>query len=635
MKLSSQSFQSDSSALTLSYDVNLFDPHKHLLLVTLTVESQAENFLQKTLSFSLPAWIPGSYLVRDFSRHITQISAQDETRKQCEALKLDKIDKQTWQVETSGRASKVSVSMLVYAWDLSVRGAHFDQTHCFFNGTSLFLRLIGFEHCKHTVRIQTDVEALKGWTIATAMQRRGTQSQALSMVNKGASAYFESKNYDELIDHPFEIGRFQYARFKACGATHHVAITGRAAVDIDRLCVDLKKICEAQITFFEPITKKAPFKEYWFLVTAVGDGYGGLEHRGSTALICNRNDLPFLGLAAITEQTPHEGYKTFLGLCSHEYFHTWHVKRIKPSAFEPYNLNGETYTRLLWVFEGFTSYYDDLFLVRAGLIDRATYLKTLASTFSSVQKTPGRLRQSAAESSFDAWTKYYKQDENSVNAIVSYYTKGALIALALDLSIRKRSKNGKNKNRSLDDVMRLLWQEFKNGSLLDEHAFGSLLERATGIDLFLEIQHWAYGTQDIAWESILTDFGLELQWTGANKDAVWLGAKLSTPSPAGINVQNAVGHGPLAKAGVSAGDTLIAINELKADERSLAGLLARGRPGDLVSIVVFRRDELMRFQVQLEEPPKNDAVLATLKSGSRLQLAMFDRWLQPDNGNNP
>jgi predicted metalloprotease with PDZ domain len=633
MKVISHSPQSESSQVKLNYEVNLFDPKRHQLLVTLTIESLAKNFLPALLSLSLPAWIPGSYLVRDFSRHITQISAINETKKQSEPLKLEKIDKHTWHLDTSGRASKVSISMLVYAWDLSVRGAHFDQTHCFFNGTSVFLRLLGYEHCAHRVRISTSDVALGDWSIATAMQSTSKTVPLLTSIKRGANTYFESANYDEFIDHPFEIGTFQYARFKACGATHHITITGQSDADMKRLSADIKKICETQIAFFEPKTKKAPFKDYWFLVTAVGDGYGGLEHRASTALICNRNDLPFVGLPAITEQTPNDGYKSFLGLTSHEYFHTWNVKRIKPSAFEPYNLNSETYTRLLWIFEGFTSYYDDLFLVRTGLIDRATYLKTLASTFSTVQKTPGRLRQSAAESSFDAWTKYYKQDENSVNSIVSYYTKGALIALALDLSIRQRTKNGKNKGRSLDDVMQLLWQDYKNGLLLDENAFCSLVERATGIDLFLEIQQWAYDTHDIAWEPILADFGMELRWTSATKDAVWLGAKLSTPSPAGITVQNAQGHGPLAKAGISAGDTLIAINDLKADERCLAGLLARGRPGDLVSVMAFRRDELLRFQVQLEDPPKNDAALATLKSSSRLQVNMFDRWLHTGGSN--
>jgi predicted metalloprotease with PDZ domain len=600
----------------IQYTVHLFDAARHLLLITMKVEASENEFLPESLSLALPAWIPGSYMVRDFARNVTEITALDLSKRRPSPLKPQKTDKHSWLLSLEQKSKAVSVSMLVYAWDLSVRGAHFDQTHCFFNGTSVFLRLRGFEDTTHTVQLHTNLPELKGWRIATSMAHSSGLLKTPLELTDASKTHFLAANYDELIDHPFEIGSFQHTSFKAGGTSHHVAITGNAKVDLDRLCADLKAICEAQIQFFEPSSKKPPYRDYWFLVMAVGDGYGGLEHRASTALICSRNDLPFEGMPSLNKDLAgsagHDGYQTFLGLASHEFFHTWNVKRIRPKTFAPYDLDKEHYTRLLWIFEGFTSYYDDLFLVRTGLIDEKTYLKTLAKTLSGVQKTPGRLRQSVADSSFDAWTKYYKQDENSVNAIVSYYTKGSLVALALDLTIRARTAGKKGGAKSLDDVMQLMWQNYKLGKLVDENEFVALVEEATGVDVFLEVQTWAHGTEDIAWQPILSELGLELHWSSTSDDAVWLGAKLSSAGVAGLTVQNAVGHGPLAQAGISAGDTLVAINGVKASDSSLRALQQRAKPKDIVQVHAFRRDELMAFNVQLAEPPLHDAEIKAL-----------------------
>jgi predicted metalloprotease with PDZ domain len=607
----------------IHYDVNLFDAARHLLLISMKIEASTNAELPESLSLALPAWIPGSYMVRDFARNVTEITAQDLTKKRPTQLKLTKVDKHSWQLTLPSKTTTVSISMLVYAWDLSVRGAHFDLTHCFFNGTSVFLRLRGFEDIKHTVSLHTNLSALKSWRIATSMPNSKGLLRTPMQLSASSTTHFSAVDYNELIDHPFEIGNFHHASFKAGGALHHIAVTGKVDVDYDRLCADLKKICDAQIQFFEPSTKKPPYKDYWFLVMAVGDGYGGLEHRSSTALICARNDLPFDGMPSV-----NDGYQTFLGLASHEFFHTWNVKRIRPKTFSSYDLDKEHNTRLLWIFEGFTSYYDDLFLVRTGLIDEKTYLKTLAKTLSGVQKTPGRLRQSVADSSFDAWTKYYKQDENSINAIVSYYTKGSLVALALDLTIRARSNSKKAGHRSLDDVMRLMWNNYKLEKLVDENDFVELVEEATGVDLFLEVQKWAYSTEDIVWQPILAELGLELGWSSASDDAVWLGAKLATTGAAGLTVQNAVGHGPLANAGVSAGDTLIAFNNVKATEASLKGLQQRAKPKDIVEVHAFRRDELMTFAVQLTAPPLHDANIKAFTRRNKQQHHLYVSWLQ-------
>jgi predicted metalloprotease with PDZ domain len=615
----------------IHYDIHLFDCARHLLLVTMRIEATGKDSLPETLGIALPAWIPGSYMVRDFARNITEISAQNLSKARATSLKLLKTDKHSWQISVPAKTTTVSVSILVYAWDLSVRGAHFDQNHCFFNGTSVFLRLRGFENIKHTVSLHASLPELKNWQVATSMSNSNGVAKEPRRLGDLTTTHFFATDYDELIDHPFEIGCFQHASFRACGATHHLVITGKADVDCDRLCTDLKKICEAQITFFEPATKTPPYKEYWFLVMAVGEGYGGLEHRASTALICGRNDLPFEGMASLNcdekNSSQHDGYQTFLGLASHEFFHTWNVKRIRPKTFAPYDLDKEHYSRLLWIFEGFTSYYDDLFLVRSGLIDDKAYLKTLSKTISGVQKTPGRLRQSVADSSFDAWTKYYKQDENSVNAIVSYYTKGSLVALALDLTIRARTVGKKGGVKSLDDVMRLLWQNYKLEKLVDENDFVTLVEEATGVDVYLEVQRWAYGTDDIAWSPLLSELGLELNWRNASDDVVWLGGKLASGAT-GISVQNAVGHGPLANAGVSAGDSLIAINGVKANDASLKALLQRGRPNDMAQLHVFRRDELMMFNIQLAAPPLHDADIQTLTKRNKQQHNQYVSWLR-------
>jgi predicted metalloprotease with PDZ domain len=615
----------------IHYDVHLFDAARHLLLVTMRIEALDKEFLPESLLVALPAWIPGSYMVRDFARHVTEITAQDLTQKRPVPLKLSKADKHSWQVKLQPITKAVSISILVYAWDLSVRGAHFDKTHCFFNGTSVFLRLSGFEGIQHTVNLLSNLPELRSWKIATAMPRsNGLMKTPLSLSEAG-KAHFSASNYDELIDHPFEIGDFQHSSFRAGGVLHHVVVTGRAHFDYQRLCTDLKIICEKQVQFFEPSTKKPPYKDYWFLIMAVGDGYGGLEHRASTALICSRNDLPYPKMPSLNRDLAgsagHDGYQTFLGLASHEFFHTWNVKRIRPKTFAHYDLNKEHYTRLLWIFEGFTSYYDDLFLLRSGLIDEKTYLKTLSKVFSGVQKTPGRLRQSVADSSFDAWTKYYKQDENSVNAIVSYYTKGSLVALALDLTIRARTVGKKGGIKSLDDVMQLMWQNYKLGELVGETDFVKLVEDATGVDVFLEVQRWAYGTEDIAWQPILSELGLELHWDNAGDDAVWLGAKLA-PSTAGLTIQNAVGHGPLAQAGLSAGDTVIAFDGVKASDSTLKALQQRFKPSDVIEVHAFRRDELMTFSVNLAPPPTHDAEIKTLTKRNKQQHNLYVSWLQ-------
>jgi predicted metalloprotease with PDZ domain len=407
------------------------------------------------------------------------------------------------------------------------------------------------------------------------------------------------------------MGRPQVARFRACGAQHELVFTGvLPALDLQRITRDIKRICEEQIRFFEPTSARAPFldgaSKYVFMTMVTGDSYGGLEHRASTALMAARKDLPTIG-----QEKTSEGYQTFLGLVSHEYFHTWNVKRIKPAAFAPYDLTKENHTELLWIFEGFTSYYDDLFLLRSGLIDQPTYLKTLGKQIATVWASPGRTKQSVAESSFDAWTRYYKQDENSPNALVSYYTKGSLVALALDLSIRHHTQE----QRSLDDVMRLMWarfgRDFYTGEArgLREQEFPNLVREATGVDLRTEIQAWAYGHNDIPLAKLFAQHGITMQWSAASK-APSTGMRIRKQGEHQV-IATVLQHGPAHQAGLSANDILVAVNGLKIDSalNTFDALLAHYQPGDRLNIHVFRRDELRHFELTLAAPSLSECKL--------------------------
>lgn len=568
----------------IAYSIVGHDLAAHLFHVTLTVEAPAEG----GQVFALPAWIPGSYMIREFSRNIVRIRAESDGQ----PVVLTKLDKHSWQAAPlKDHAATLTVHYEVYAWDMSVRAAHLDQNHAFYNGTSVFLRVLGQEDQPHVVDIQRPAdEAAKTWRVATSLPE-------LKAKRYGFGTYIAA-NYDELIDHPVEQGDFALATFKAHGIPHDIVISGRVPnLDLARLSADLKKICETQIAFFEPKAKKAPMDRYVFMTLAVGDGYGGLEHRASTALICARADLP--STAAASKEIS-DGYLQYLGLCSHEYFHTWNVKRIKPAAFAPYNLQVENYSPLLWLFEGFTSYYDDLMLVRAGVIAEPAYFKLLGKTIGSVLRGSGRTKQSVADSSFDAWGKYYRQDENAPNSIISYYTKGSLIALALDLSIRAKT-GGK---KSLDDVMRALWQRYGRdfyqggGRGVTPAEVEALFDEISGGRFKPFFDKYIRGTDDIPLAKMLAPFGVkyndERKLARPSLD-VNLGKDGNDCKLSSVH-ENGAAH----QAGLSAGDILMAIDGLRVTATNLETLLSRYGVGSEIEIHAFRRDELMTFTATLQ-----------------------------------
>jgi predicted metalloprotease with PDZ domain len=592
--------------------------------------------------FALPAWIPGSYLVRDFARHIVSIRASAGSGPRARTVALKKIDKHTWQAAAlPPGAGPLSVHCEVYAWDLSVRGAHFDTTHAFFNGTSVFLRALGREDRACEVELLPPPgRRYARWRVVTSLSpARGTGA-----ARQYGFGRYAAGNYDELIDHPVEMGEFTLATFRAGGVPHDVAVFGRHRADMARLTRDMRRVCQQQIDLFHAGRGrhgmgKAPFARYVFLVTALGEGYGGLEHRASTALVCSRNDLPTPGMGEAKES-----YRGFLGLVSHEYFHAWNVKRIKPAAFTPYDLDRENYTSLLWAFEGLTSYYDDLALVRSGLLTREQYLEQLGRNITQLLRTPGRRKQSVADSSFDAWIKYYRQDENTPNAVVSYYGKGSLVGLCLDLLIRSQS----NGRRSLDDVMRALWRRHGQSGLgVGEDDIERLAESVTGLALGRQLNAWLRGTAELPLSELLATHGIELALRPAESGAD-RGGRASSRAAAELRARPVLGvrgaagsgeyrlthvldGGAAQAAGLAAGDVVVAVDGLRVPGGGLDAALAGRRPGETVELHAFRRDELMLFGVRLGTPAADTASLALAaprNAQERRKAGLRKRWLR-------
>jgi predicted metalloprotease with PDZ domain len=614
---------------SIRYRITPKDPRAHLFEIELTVDKPAPQ--QRVW---LPVWIPGSYLLREFARHIVTLHAHDDHG----AVAATKLDSNTWELGTTTQSTSVTVTTVVYAWDLSVRAAHLDQTHAFFNGTSVFLAVAGREHepCDVIIEPPAD-ESCKGWRVATTLPAIDVRPTGTT----GGFGRYRAKDHDELCDHPVEMGTFEVVEWTSGGVPHQMAVTGRTRFDGRRLAGDLQKVCDEHIRMFHgdaATVGTPPMDRFLFLTMAVGDGYGGLEHRSSTALICKRDDLPRPGLG-----DPSDGYRSFLGLCSHEYFHLWNVKRIKPAAFSPYNLNTENHTRLLWAFEGFTSYYDDLALVRSGVITLESFLELLGRTATRVWRWAGRRKQSLSDSSHDAWIKYYRQDENTPNSQVSYYTKGSLVGLALDLTIRAATEE----RRSLDDVMRLLLERY--GDNVDGHGNGvpeDGIERTAseiaGVDLAPFFDEYVRGTSDIPLGGLLDPYGIRAHLRpldGDNdqggkpgkKDADKRGALGVTfgAGDDGAHLQHVHDGGAAQKAGLSAGDVVIAADGLKVGRSSLARIAGERTPGERLHLHIFRRDELFEVDVVLQAPPLEAVWFALDDKAAAEVVARRRGWLLP------
>ncbi|MDH0969415.1 M61 family peptidase [Acinetobacter johnsonii] len=541
----------------LHYQIEFDDYRQHLIHVTLRFVADPTQVL------SLPTWIPGSYLIREFSKHIESVRAYDEEGR---LLEIQKFEKNKWRLFNTDH-ELITVEYDVYAYDLSVRGAYVDQTRLYVNPACACLGLEGQEDKAVEVELFLPDE-LKHFQLATGMASKSLVKGRFTL---------KAKNYAELIDAPFELAEQTRFSFEANGIPHVFVVSGKHAMNAARMQQDIEKICATEISMFG----SAPFSNYTFMTMATANSYGGLEHPNSTSLISPREDLP----KANEPEEPSEDYQRFLGLCSHEYFHSWLVKFIRPENFVNYDLNKEGYTSLLWIFEGFTSYYDDLILLRSGVISQASYIKLLKTQIDRYLQNPGRFVQSVSESSFDAWVKFYRQDENSNNAGTSYYNKGCLVALCLDLGLRLRGS-------SLDALMRKLYENAQKGIQVHERTIVELCNELTGDNWIEQINHLINTTDELPLDQLFPEFGLS--YSLKNDKSLPLGLKL-VEKPEGVLVQSARRDAAAAQAGLSAHDVIIAIDGLKATMKLVEKY---AKQEGSYSILAFRRDELMSFDVK-------------------------------------
>lgn len=582
-----------SPAAPLRYRIQPQSLQAHLYEVTLDIAQPAAQ-----QDVSLPVWIPGSYLVREFAKHLQGLQARQGRR----PLAVQQLDKCTWRIACEPQ-QPLQLRYQVYAYDSSVRAAWLDLRRGFFNGTSLCLRVHGQESRPHALQLDRG-GAPADWQVATGLPALATDRHGFGL--------YQAQDYDELVDCPVELGRFWRGRFEAVGIPHEFVVAGAPpSFDGARLLADAQRICETAIRFWHPDwprkrSARPPFARYVFLLQATDDGYGGLEHRNSTALVCARRDLPRLGQAA------GEGYTTLLGLISHEYFHTWNVKRLRPAEFARYDYSRENHTELLWFFEGFTSYYDDLLLRRAGLIDNDTYLRLLAKTINQLRQTPGRKVQSVAQASFDAWIKYYRVDENTPNATVSYYGKGALVALCLDLSLRAQQQG------SLDEVMRALWQRCAGGPMAEDDLL-AVLQQRTGRSWKDELRHWVHGTAELPLRELLA-----LQGVGVSDEPAPLAQRLGlrVSENHGVQIKVVLRGSAAEAAGMAAGDEWVAVETGRARSvwrmHKLDDLLLYAGGQTRVHAWVARDRQLLRLPLRLPPPSATTTWLLAALSDSQV-----------------
>ena len=541
----------------LHYQIEFDDYRQHLVHVTLRFLANPTQVL------SLPTWIPGSYLIREFAKHIESVKAYDEDGRQ---LKINKFEKNKWRLYNTDH-ELITVEYDVYAYDLSVRGAYVDQTRLYVNPACVCLGLEDQEQAPIELEIFLPDE-LKHFQIATGLASKSLVKGRYTL---------KADNYAQLIDAPFELADQTRFSFEANGIPHEFVVSGQHAMNAERMKQDIEKICSTEISMFG----SAPFSDYTFMTMATGNSYGGLEHPNSTSLISPRDDLP----KADEPTEPSADYQRFLGLCSHEYFHSWLVKFIRPENFANYDLDQEGYTSLLWIFEGFTSYYDDLILYRSGVISQESYLKLLKSQIDRYLQNPGRFIQSVSESSFDAWIKFYRQDENSNNAGTSYYNKGCLVALCLDLGLRLRGSN-------LDALMRRLYENSQKGIQVNERTIFELCKELTGDDWTEQINHLINTTDELPLDQLFPEFGLS--YSLKNDKAMPFGLKV-VEKPEGVVIQQARRDGAGVQAGLSANDVIVAIDGLKASEKLLS---TYAKQQGTFTVYAFRRDEFIQFELQ-------------------------------------
>jgi predicted metalloprotease with PDZ domain len=546
----------NSFATQVDYELSMENPNSHYFEVQMNV-SEVKG---KCLSIKMPVWAPGSYLVREFAKSVNLVKAKDSKGNE---LEVKKDNKNTWCVITNG-AKNITVNYEVYAFELSVRTSFLDDAHGYVNGTSMFMYVDGekSEGGKLTIKPHSSFN-----TISTALKRNGN--------------VFTYTDYDELVDSPIEIGNQKEFTFTAAGVKHTIAMFGEGNYDIERLKVDMAKVVEAETKVFND----NPNKEYLFIIHNLTVGSGGLEHKSSTTLEVERwtyNEESYLG---------------FISLVAHEYFHLWNVKRLRPKALGPFDYDNENYTDLLWVMEGFTSYYDELILRRAGFYTQDEYFNRLIGTINYVENQPGNKVQPVAHSSYDAWIKAYRHTENSMNIGISYYSKGQILAAMLDLHIINKF----NGEKSLDDFMQKLYTDFykKSDVGFTEAEFQTTLESFIGEDMDWFIKNYVYDTETVDYKRFFDGIGVNIYNSTPGFEA-FLGIR--TRNSNGKLKVTSVFKGSAAEAqGLSVNDELIAINGFRVDQAEFKLLTGNLKTGDEFEVLLSRDNILKTYTVTMGE----------------------------------
>ncbi|ELR99379.1 M61 family metallopeptidase [Gloeocapsa sp. PCC 73106] len=574
----------------IDYEVSMSRPGSHLFEVKLSVK----NWKKTSLNLEMPVWTPGSYLVREYAKHVQDWQAKDpQTGK---FLVSRKLSKNHWQIDTSN-SQAILITYRVYANELSVRTNHLNHTHGYFNGAALFCYIPNYEHQPITVKI---IVPYANWRVTTVLPEISHQRNT-----------FLAQDFDTLVDSPFEIGTHQLYEFTVLEKKHRLAVWGEGNFEAKKVIADIQKIIEVESNLYRGL----PYSEYLFILHLSTGGYGGLEHKNCCTLNYSR-----FGFRAT------EKYYPFLQLVAHEFFHLWNVKRIRPQALTTFDYTQENYTTCLWFAEGVTSYYDLLIPLQGGIYDAKTFLANLSKDISKYLSISGRHVQSLSESSFDAWIKLYRRDTNSDNSQISYYLKGSLVSLLLDLLIRSRHQN----QRSLDDVMRLMWQSFGQ----EENGYSPLqlqeaIASVAGTDLTDFFRLYIEGTAELPLNEYLHSFGLKIKPIFEAESIPDLGIQLE-PDPLKTIVRFVRQDSPAALAGISPGDELLAINQLRVNSMELKERLKDYQAGDMIVITLFHQDQLRAVSLELASPQPSGYEIISLKELSDQQRQNYLGWLKSE-----
>ena len=595
----------------IAFTVSMPRPHTHLFEIDVAIKRGPSGPAPGEELLAMPVWTPGSYLVREFERHVQDFEAKDSNG---EPLRWEKINKNTWRVETNG-SRNWHATYKVYANELSVRTSELNSSHGYWNNANLLMYLEGFLTSPSTVR----VVAPDVWKVATGLP--GVPGQRNT---------FRAENFDVLYDSPFEVSNFKSILFNVKGVPHRIVIDGEGNYDPERMRRDVQKIVETQI---ELMGGEIPYRDYTFILHLRAGAGGGLEHANSTSL----GYSPF-GFTALPgdratsaspnapQQTPE--YRGFLSLVSHEFFHLWNVKRIRPDVLGPFDYSKENYTKLLWVAEGITDYYSDLTLRRAGLISDGELIGATARAIQLLQNTPGRLVQSVEESSFDAWVKFYRPDENTLNSQVSYYDKGAILGLLLDLEIRKRSNGAK----SLDDVLRSLYADFfKKNRNYSPADFQKAAETAAGGSLEDFFAKYVRGKEELDYNAALQAVGLRLETGALGADGkpvqrVYFGADLRQEQDRLMVTRVYTGSAAYDQ-GLNTGDQIVALDNTRVTLAFFNARIAEKKPGDLINLTIFRFDQLSTLLIKLGGRAEGTYRIVPVPSQTEAQRRMLRSWL--------